>query len=104
MTSTGSPPSAETRIRPPAATGAKTITPSLLQVPPRPSGALQITSDDPSATAIFLSFPSEKNPRYRLSGDQNGNAALSVPASCCAASELMGRSQMRPVPPVSVAR
>src|SRR5437867_4420267 len=87
----------------PAATGANRITPCLLHVPPRGSSASHSTSGEPPATGIFLSLPSAKNPRLRLSGDQKGNAPLSVPSSGCAARDSTGRSHRRPVPDESAA-
>src|SRR5262249_2507953 len=74
------------------------ITPSRFQVPPRPIGASHNVIGGPPAASIFLSFPSAKNPRKRLSGDQNGWKAPSVPASCCAESASRGRTQRRFLP------
>ena len=45
---------------------------SRFHVPPRPSGASQRVCGRPPRISIFLSFPFAKNPRNRLSGDQNG--------------------------------
>ena len=57
----------------------------------------------PPATSILRSFPPEKNARYRLSGDQNGRVAPSVPGRRAASSELIERTQMLVVPEESVA-
>ena len=61
----------------------KTIIPSRFQVPPRLSGASQIVTGSPPEMSIRFSFCSAKNPICRLSGDQKGDKAPSVPASAC---------------------
>lgn len=61
--------------------GVKMITPLLLQLPPRPSGASQIVCTGPPAAEIVLSFPLAKKAILRLSGDQKGKNAPAVPAS-----------------------
>jgi hypothetical protein len=43
--------------------------------------------------SIVFSLPSAKNPRERLSGDQKGKIALSVPDNWCASVEFIGRTQ-----------
>jgi hypothetical protein len=78
--------------------GAKTMTTSLLHDPPRPSPASQIAAGAPPATATSCSLPSAKRATKRLSGDQKGKVAPSVPGSGCAVSESKGRSQNR-IPP-----
>ncbi len=50
-----------------------------------------------------FSLPSAKNPRERLSGDQKGKIAPSVPGSACASSEFMGRTQSAVLPSAPVA-
>ena len=45
---------------------------SVLHVPPLPTAALASTWTEPPSKSTRLSFPSAKNPRARLSGDQNG--------------------------------
>src|SRR6516225_1062677 len=79
------PPDADTRYRPrpgpSVASGVKTITPSLFQVPPRPEGASQSVCTEPPATSSFFSFPSAKKARVLPSGDQNGYVAPSVSPS-----------------------
>src|SRR5262245_43223452 len=62
--------------------GAKRIVPSRFHVPPR-FGASDSTRTDPLSRSIRFSLPSAKNPRDRLSGDQNGNEAPSVDANAC---------------------
>ena len=49
--------------------------------PSEPLGASQIFCGGPPVTSTFFSLPSAKNARNRLSGDQNGRVAPSVPAS-----------------------
>src|SRR5450759_587721 len=80
----------------------KRITPSGLQEPSEPLGASQIFCGGPPETSTFFSFPSAKNPRNRLSGDQKGRVVPSVPARGCAASALSARTQMRLFPDESV--
>src|SRR5262252_8543285 len=79
-------------------TGAKRITPSRFQVPPRFAGASQIVWGGPPEASIFLSFPSAKKPMKRLSGDQNGKEGFSVPGSGCMRSESSDRIQRRFLP------
>ena len=50
-----------------------------------PNSQSQITTGGPPLSVSFLSLPSAKNASDRLSGDQNGDAAPSVPASLCCA-------------------
>src|SRR2546425_10815460 len=65
--------------------GANTIVPSRFHVPPqRPIGASHRIRTAALPTSTMLSFPSAKKPMRRLSGDQKGNIAPSVPFSCCA--------------------
>ena len=49
----------------------------------------------PLARSIRFNTPPAVNPTDRLSGDQNGNRAPSVPASGRASCESSGRSQSR---------
>src|ERR1700693_1770329 len=53
----------------------------------------------PPEASISLSFPSEKKPIERLSGDQNGNRPPSVPASAAAAPVRSDWSQSFPPAP-----
>src|SRR5262245_28802344 len=48
--------------------------------------------------SMRLSLPSAKNPTDAVSGDENGNFALSVPASGCEAGESNGRTQSWDLP------
>ena len=66
------------------------MTPSRFQAPGRPLSASQIASGGPPATSTFWSLWSAKNARKRLSGDQNGNVAPSVPVSRRAATSPRG--------------
>src|SRR5579863_7437849 len=66
------PPDADTRNRPAVVSGAKTITPSLFQVPPRPWGASQIVCTGPPATSSFFNCASAKKAMDRPSADQKG--------------------------------
>ena len=63
--------------------GTNTITPSRLHVPLPASSALASACVDPSAMSIRFSLPSAKNPMDRLSGDQKGFIAPSVPGNGC---------------------
>src|SRR6476469_252845 len=74
-----SPPADDVRFRTPAAEN--TITPSAFQVPRARFGAAQMFCSAPPVTLIFLSRPPEKNAISRLSGDQNGDSAPSVPSN-----------------------
>ncbi len=61
--------------------GAKTITPSGLQVPPRPWDASASAVAGPPDTLNRFSLPAAKKPIDSLSGDQNGYVPFSDPAS-----------------------
>jgi hypothetical protein len=80
-TGTASPPADETRCSGPLMFGPNTMLPSGPHVPPRPSGASHRVTGGPPASATSFSLPSAKNASDAPSGDQNGNAALSVPGS-----------------------
>src|SRR5262249_38212138 len=63
------------------------------QVPPRKSVAVSATTcTGPPAAGIFFSFPEAKKPIQRLSGDQNGSCASSVPANSLAPTCSMDRT------------
>src|SRR5207247_614683 len=79
------------------------ITPSRFQVAPRANGVLHRVCGGPPVTSIFFSLPAAKNPMKRLSGDQNGRVASSVPESGCALIESSGRIHKRVFPEASVA-
>src|SRR5207244_1429686 len=98
VTGAGAPPAAGTR-RITRWAVAKRIVPSLFHVPPRAGpSALHSVCGGPPDTSSFLSFPCEKNARKRLSGDQKGDVAFSVPASDWTASESSGRTHRNVLP------
>src|SRR5215471_21260810 len=74
------------------------ITPSRFQVPPRGNGVSQSAKTGPPNASIFFSLPPAKNPMRRLSGDQKGRPAPSVPASGFACNESIGRTHKRDLP------
>src|SRR5580704_10622811 len=84
VTGAGAPPLAGTRYNGPLRSGPNTIVPSRFQVPPQAKKASQRTCTASLATSTVLSRASAKNPIWRLSGDQNGKLAPSVPLTCCA--------------------
>src|SRR5687768_9706524 len=67
------------------------MTPSALHVPPL-AGASHKSIGAPPAKSSRFSFPSAKNAMDRLSGDQKGSAAPSVPGSAVAVKEFKGRN------------
>ena len=71
----------------------KMIVPSAFQLPPRPSDASQILTGAPPPMSRRFNFPSAKKATERLSGDQNGCEAPSVPANICGAVSFSRRSQ-----------
>src|SRR5580698_2008002 len=83
--------------------GENRITPPGPQAPPRPRGASLTIWVEPPSRSTVLSLPSAKNPRERLSGDQKGKVALSVPGSSRASTVLVGRTQSAILPSVPVA-
>ena len=72
------------------------MTPSRLHDPPvvpaSASAASLITIGELPLISTRFSLPAEKNPIERLSGDQNGKSAPSVPASRRPSNEFKGRS------------
>ena len=94
------PPEKDTRRMPEGPVPAR-IVPSGPHAPPRGSGTPVISNAGPPTALTLLSFPSAKNPTDKLSGDQNGRSAPSVPGIACAVpvskrrSHSMGRA---PVP------
>src|SRR5215471_20271643 len=70
-----------------------TIVPSRFHAPPDCWTFSLMTNGAPPESETLLSFPPEKNPISRLSGDQNGKRPPSVPASCLAADESRDRTQ-----------
>src|SRR5262249_36100198 len=99
----GVPPAADTFERDPLKVGEKTIVSSRFQLPPRPSGASQITCDGPPAASIFLSLPSAKNPMKRLLADQKGYVAPAVPGSGWLVAVFSALTQSDCLPSTSVA-
>src|SRR5580658_37627 len=83
--------------------GENRISPLGPQAPPRPSGTSQTICVEPPSRSTVLSLPSAKNPRERLSGDQKGKVAASVPVSARAATALVGRTRSAVLPPAPVA-
>src|SRR5258705_10091863 len=75
----------------------KKITPRECQVPlAMPSDPVsQRTAGGSPSRLTFFSVPLAKNPRYRLSGDQNGPSAPSVPGNSRAVSKSSARTQSR---------
>ncbi len=64
--------------------GVKTIVSSSIQVPPRPFAASDSLIGAPPVTETFFNWPSAKNAIHWPSGEKNGLAAPSVPASAVA--------------------
>jgi hypothetical protein len=89
------PPTAATRCSPPAAAGAKMITPFRFHEPPAPFGASARTWGTPPFTSTFFSFPPAKNATCRESGDQNGRMAPSVAAMACDRAESVDQIHKR---------
>ena len=75
----GLPPTAGTWLSP--FVPVKMMTSSRFQVPGGACVASQSVVMVPLATSIFFSLPSAKNASQRLSADQNGAEALTVPAA-----------------------
>src|SRR6187455_2167759 len=94
MTVVGTPPVEGTEWIPLPKSGTKMMAPSGLQLPPVLRGASQTVWGAPPDRSIVFSFPAAKNPRARLSGDQNGARAFSVPGTGFANGALNERTQM----------
>ena len=75
-----------------AGVGANTMVPFEFHAPPRGVDASVRLSEIPEETSMRFSFPSAKNPMFLESGDQNGNAAPSVPFSILGAGESKRRN------------
>src|SRR5207245_4835675 len=71
--------------------------------PPREPATSQTVKTGPPAASTVLSFPREKNPMKRSSGDQNGFDPPSVPANSSALSPAKGRTHTISCPPELVA-
>src|SRR5712691_9764422 len=76
------------------------MTLSLFQEPPPGLTTSASTTGGPLAAFTFFSFPPAKNPIDRLSADQNGNCARSVPGSGRAVTLENGRTQSIGIPPL----
>ena len=72
--------------------GAKTMVPSGPSFRPCPEEHLPESGRCRRWLSLFSTCPKRKKPMYRLSGDQKGKLAYSVPASC-AEDELSERTQ-----------
>jgi len=70
---------------------AKTTVPSGNQVAPRAAPALAMVAGGPPESSMRFSLPSAKKPTDRLSGDQKGRSAPSVPGNRRASIESTGR-------------
>src|SRR5579863_554194 len=99
----GVPPADGMRNKGVLGAGVNRIVPSDPQAPPRGWGASARVCTAPPLASMILSFPWAKNPRLRLSGDQNGELASSVPANGCAAVESRGRTHSWGANPAMVA-
>ena len=88
----GSAPGPLTANSGPSPAGAKTIVPLRDHDAPRPLGASHTVSTPPPTRARLI-LPSAKNPIHRLSGDQNGREALSVPGIARPSRAPSGRVQ-----------
>src|SRR5580698_3167774 len=97
VTGTGVPPPAFTRISGDCVLAEKRITPSAPHAPPRPKGASATTCTEPLKSTVF-NLPSAKNPSDRLSGDQKGKTAFSLPDRMCASNESIGRTHIAVLP------
>src|SRR5215831_176285 len=97
VTGCGTPPADETRYNGPGPFDAKTMVPPAFHVPVFPEGASHTTCEATPETSIALSFRAAKKPTERLSGDQNGEEAPSVPGrgrSANASNECIQREVM----------
>ncbi len=74
------------------------MTPSAFQLPPKPPLTGVSVSGAPPPTSSRLRASIVKNPIDRLSGDQNGNEAPSVPGRGCAVVAAKARSNRRDTP------
>src|SRR5262245_9751115 len=87
------PPAALTRCSPVNVVDVNTMTLSRFHVAPpyRPGAGQSVVGAPPDASTRFR-LPPAKNPSWRLSGDQNGKPAPSVPGRRRAVSALNGRT------------
>src|SRR5690349_15234087 len=108
VTVVAAPPVALTRIKGPVASGANRMIPSAFHVPPPHTARVTQTNcpsrlpgngtsvwGAPPARSSRLMALSAKNATERLSGDQNGYHAPSVPVRGCAVVDARERNQRR---------
>src|ERR1700737_5159819 len=74
------------------------MTPSLLHAPPRPLRVSHTIWGGPPPALILFNLPPPKKATSRLSGDQNGYIASSVPVRGCAVKEVSRRTYNRILP------
>ena len=98
-TTLGAPPPSATRLMKGCEAAPKRIECWLPQEPDgKSTRASQRVIGGPPDESIFLSFPSEKNAMKRLSGDQKGAAAPSVPGSVTADGSASDRTHRKSRP------
>src|SRR5262249_12281153 len=88
-----SPPAARMRYKEDTTRGAKIIVPFAFHDPPSPLAGVANTCGTPPEISIRFSARSAKKPRARLSGDQKGKLAPSVPGIGRAAVESKARTK-----------
>ena len=86
------PPAADTFESPVPPRLPNRITPSRFHVPPVATPTSASAVDTPPPGSILRSLPAAKYPMNRLSGDQNGSEAPSVPASCLGSRSSIART------------
>jgi len=74
------------------------MTPSLLHAPPRPLLASQTVCGGPPSALTLRNLPPAKNPISRLSADQKGYMASSVPGKARAFAEFSGSTYIITLP------
>src|SRR5262244_1287951 len=79
------------------------INPSRFQEPPRGTAAMHNVRTGPPVASTLFNLPPAKKPMKRLSGDQKGSCASSVPTRGCALTASSGRTHNRLFPDESVA-
>src|SRR5688500_20381933 len=86
------PPESETREIRGTPSSVNRMTPSRFHVPPVATEARQSVTGEPPSSPTFFNLPLAKNPTKRLSGDQKGSDAPSVPSTGFASSPARERS------------
>src|SRR5262245_36700388 len=104
MTDFTSPPTLDTLDTPAPPKAEKRITPLRPHAPPLGTPTSHSVTGSPPETSIFFSLPGTKKPMKRLSGDQKGKLAPSVPASGFPSAALRGRTQSCTLPPVAAVK